>query len=94
MALPPTDHTSLSKGTEVRSVVASWQGVAVVPEDATCPSGRSLICRRVLEQGWTLREAPEAAGFSRPIAASAIQASSSMSGINRLGRRPTYSARG
>ena len=30
----------------------------------TCPSGRRLICRRVLEEGWTLRQAAEAAGCS------------------------------
>jgi transposase InsO family protein len=30
----------------------------------TCPSSRLLICRRVLEQGWTLRDAAEAAGCS------------------------------
>ena len=30
----------------------------------TCPSSRLLICRRVLEQGWTLGRAAEAAGCS------------------------------
>jgi DNA-directed RNA polymerase specialized sigma24 family protein len=30
----------------------------------TCPSSRLLICRRVLEEGWTLGEAAEAAGCS------------------------------
>ena len=30
----------------------------------TCPSSRLLICRRVLEEGWTLQEAAEAAGCS------------------------------
>jgi transposase InsO family protein len=30
----------------------------------TCPSSRLLICRRVLEDGWTLRRAAEAAGCS------------------------------
>jgi transposase InsO family protein len=30
----------------------------------TCPSNRRLICRRVLEEGWTLRQAAEAAGCS------------------------------
>jgi transposase InsO family protein len=30
----------------------------------TCPSGRRLICSRVLEQGWTLQQAAEAAGCS------------------------------
>jgi transposase InsO family protein len=30
----------------------------------TCPSSRLLICRRVLEEGWTLRQAAEAAGCS------------------------------
>ena len=30
----------------------------------TCPSSRMLICRRVLEEGWTLRQAAEAAGCS------------------------------
>ncbi len=30
----------------------------------TCPSSRVLICRRVLEEGWTLRQAAEAAGCS------------------------------
>ena len=30
----------------------------------TCPSSRRLICRRVLEEGWTLHEAAEAAGCS------------------------------
>jgi transposase len=35
----------------------------------TCPSSRQLICRRVLEQGWTLRRAAEAAGCSERTAA-------------------------
>jgi transposase InsO family protein len=30
----------------------------------TCPSSRRLICRRVLEEGWTLQQAAEAAGCS------------------------------
>jgi transposase InsO family protein len=30
----------------------------------TCPSSRRLICRRVLEEGWTLRQAADAAGCS------------------------------
>jgi len=30
----------------------------------TCPSSRRLICRRVLEEGWTLQRAAEAAGCS------------------------------
>lgn len=30
----------------------------------TCPNSRRLICRRVLEEGWTLRQAAEAAGCS------------------------------
>jgi transposase InsO family protein len=30
----------------------------------TCPSGRLLICRRVLEEGWSVRQAAEAAGCS------------------------------
>ena len=30
----------------------------------TCPSSRLLICRRVLEEGWTLKEAAAAAGCS------------------------------
>jgi len=30
----------------------------------TCPSSRRLICRRVLEEGWTLSQAAEAAGCS------------------------------
>jgi transposase InsO family protein len=30
----------------------------------TCPSSRLLICRRVLEDGWTLQQAAEAAGCS------------------------------
>jgi len=30
----------------------------------TCPSSRGLICRRVLEEGWTLAEAAAAAGCS------------------------------
>jgi transposase InsO family protein len=30
----------------------------------TCPSSRKLICRRVLEQGWTLTQAAQAAGCS------------------------------
>src|SRR5213082_2430819 len=30
----------------------------------TCPSSRRLMCRRVLEEGWTLRQAAEAAGCS------------------------------
>src|SRR4051812_4525522 len=30
----------------------------------TCPNSRRLIARRVLEEGWTLRAAAEAAGVS------------------------------
>ena len=30
----------------------------------TCPSSRRLLCRRVVDQGWTLRQAAEAAGCS------------------------------
>ena len=30
----------------------------------TCPKSRLLICRRVLEGGWTLQQAAEAAGCS------------------------------
>src|SRR5690349_8701383 len=30
----------------------------------TCPSSRRLICRRVLEEGWTVQQAAEAAGCS------------------------------
>src|SRR5262249_39040467 len=30
----------------------------------TCPSSRRLICRRVLEEGWTQQQAAEAAGCS------------------------------
>ena len=35
----------------------------------TCPSSRRLICRRVLEDGWTLQRAAEAAGCSLRTAA-------------------------
>jgi transposase InsO family protein len=35
----------------------------------TCPSSRLLICRRVVEEGWTLRQAAEAAGCSARTAA-------------------------
>ena len=31
---------------------------------ATCPNSRRLICRRVIEEGWTLQQAAEAAGCS------------------------------
>jgi transposase InsO family protein len=36
----------------------------------TCPNSRRLICRRVVEEGWTLRQAAEAAGCSVRTAAS------------------------
>jgi transposase InsO family protein len=35
----------------------------------TCPSSRRLICRRVLDEGWTLRQAAEAVGCSSRTAA-------------------------
>ena len=35
----------------------------------TCPSSRKLICRRVLEEGWTIARAAEAAGCSERTAA-------------------------
>jgi len=35
----------------------------------TCPSSRLLICRRVLEEGWTVRQAAGAAGCSERTAA-------------------------
>lgn len=34
----------------------------------TCPNSRALIARRVLDQGWSLRSAAEAAGVSEPTA--------------------------
>src|SRR5438477_4916330 len=34
----------------------------------TCPNSRTLIARRVLEQGWSLVHAAEAAGVSEPTA--------------------------
>jgi transposase InsO family protein len=39
----------------------------------TCPSSRRLICRRVLEEGWTLQQAAEAAGCSARTAAKWLQ---------------------
>jgi transposase InsO family protein len=39
----------------------------------TCPSSRLLICRRVLEEGWTLQAAAEAAGCSVRTAAKWLQ---------------------
>jgi transposase InsO family protein len=35
----------------------------------TCPSSRLLLCRRVLEEGWTLQQAADAAGCSGRTAA-------------------------
>ena len=35
---------------------------------ATCPNSRALIARRVLDEGWSLRSAAEAAGVSEPTA--------------------------
>src|SRR5215213_8070578 len=35
----------------------------------TCPNSRLLICRRVIEQGWSLKAAAEAAGCSERTAA-------------------------
>ena len=31
----------------------------------TCPNGRLLLCRRVLEEGWTVRQAADAVGISQ-----------------------------
>jgi transposase InsO family protein len=39
----------------------------------TCPSSRRLLCRRVLEEGWTLKQAAEAAGCSVRTAAKWVQ---------------------
>lgn len=39
----------------------------------TCPSSRLLICRRVLEEGWTLPQAAAAAGCSERTAAKWLQ---------------------
>jgi transposase InsO family protein len=39
----------------------------------TCPSSRRLICQRVLEEGWTLTQAAEAAGCSVRTAAKWLQ---------------------
>ena len=39
----------------------------------TCPSSRRLICRRVLEQGWTIAQAAEAAGCSERTASKWIR---------------------
>jgi transposase InsO family protein len=35
----------------------------------TCPNSRLLICRRVIEEGWSLKAAAEAAGCSERTAA-------------------------
>ena len=35
----------------------------------TCPKGRLLLCRRVLDDGWSLKDAAEAAGLSERRAA-------------------------
>ena len=34
----------------------------------TCPNSRALIAARVIEEGWSLRSAAEAAGVSEPTA--------------------------
>jgi transposase InsO family protein len=39
----------------------------------TCPSSRKLICRRVLEEGWTLARAAEAAGCSERTASKSLR---------------------
>jgi hypothetical protein len=39
------------------------------PGPRTCPSSRRLICLRVIEQGWSVRRAAEAAGCSERTAA-------------------------
>jgi transposase InsO family protein len=39
----------------------------------TCPSSRRLICRRVLEEGWTIERAAQAAGCSTRTAAKWLQ---------------------
>jgi transposase InsO family protein len=39
----------------------------------TCPSSRRLICRRVLEEGWTIEQAARAAGCSTRTAAKWLQ---------------------
>ena len=39
----------------------------------TCPSSRRLICRRVLEEGWTIKRAAAAAGCSPRTAAKWLQ---------------------
>jgi transposase InsO family protein len=39
----------------------------------TCPSSRLLLCRRVLEEGWTLQQAADAAGCSVRTAAKWVQ---------------------
>jgi transposase InsO family protein len=39
----------------------------------TCPNSRALIAERVLEQGWSLRSAAEAAGVSLPTARKWVQ---------------------
>jgi transposase len=39
----------------------------------TCASSRRLICRRVLEEGWTLAQAAEAAGCSARTASKWVQ---------------------
>ncbi len=40
---------------------------------ATCPNSRRLICRRVIDEGWTLQQAAEAAGCSVRTAAKWVQ---------------------
>src|SRR6266513_656522 len=43
----------------------------------TCPNSRALIARRVLDQGWSLAAAAEAAGVSEPTARKWVRRASS-----------------
>ena len=56
----------------------------------TCPSSRRLIAHRVIEEGWTLTAAAEAAGVSVPTARKWVRryCEAGESGLRIEARRP------
>src|SRR6266540_1862005 len=57
----------------------------------TCPNSRALIARRVLDQGWSLAAAAEAAGVSEPTARKWVRRASSGEPLEDRPSRPLRS---
>src|SRR5688500_15180535 len=57
----------------------------------TCPNSRALIVRRVLEEGWSLTQAAEAAGVSGPTARKSVRRARAGGPLDDRSSRPKQS---